>query len=65
MFRSHLFSDQDEYYNGDDKCLVGTFTAEDVVTQSHVLAEFDGSTTCQEQGKVDHTIESSPIIIPS
>ena len=36
-----------------DKSLVGTFTAEDVVTKSHVLVAFDGSAACQQQDSVD------------
>lgn len=42
-----------------DKSLVGTFTAEDVVTKSHVLVEFDGSAACQQQDSVDIVTSSA------
>ncbi|KAF4635366.1 hypothetical protein G7Y89_g2736 [Cudoniella acicularis] len=42
-----------------DKSLVGTFTAEDVVTKSQVLVEFDGSVGCQQQDSLDIVTSSA------
>jgi len=42
-----------------DKSLVGTFTAEDVITKSYVLVEFDGSVACQQQDSVDIVTSSA------
>jgi hypothetical protein len=42
-----------------DKSLLGTFTAEDLVTKSHISVEFDGGAACHKQGSVD-IVTSSP-----
>ena len=42
-----------------DKSLVGIFTAEDIVTKSNVLVQFDGSTACQQQESVDIVTNSA------